>query len=744
MFAREGMKVQTLVHDRPFPRDFRRLFAGIRSGVRCARVLFLWRNVSTELLVIFIALVVLPTAILGVLLMRSSQNAARVSSLRDQREIAVRTAGEIALLVGEPLKILAATGDAIGLTYPDPWRQESILVKLSLRSPIFEYIYFTDEKGREVATSSVDSGKKRMDRSEDVAFQKAIHGECFISQVYISENRTPFVDIALAVKRLGKTIGVLGARVSLRGLWHMADNIKIGETGQVYVISGQGRLIACPDKKLVLKGEGYGERHILAALQTGETGSYEYIAQAGERWLSAYAPIPDLGWGIVVQRSSEEVYRFAEAMRAKSAFLILVSTVIAFAVGLIITRSVVKPIQQLREGTRRITRGDLSHQIEVGGRNEIAGLATSFNRMTSSLFQTQSALEAARDFSEKIVQNAPIGIFTINEDGCVTSSNSAFAKILDIDQEGDILGETVDTIPAFKEAKFRALLTQGLRGTSFEAIPLSVRSSDGEYKDIMVRGVPLKRSEDDWIEGLLVLVEDVTEQRRMEHRLVQSEKLAGLGQLAAGIAHELRNPLSIIKSAAYVLKGLPDKSEKTNLCLEKIQNGMTRSERIISNLLDFSRPATQEIEEVDVVKVLEQVLLLVGKNISNQDIEVRTDFEEIPWVRINLDAVRQVFLNLVSNAVQAMPNGGRLELSASRLGSREVIVKISDTGMGIKEEHLPSIFNPFFTTKEPGKGTGLGLFLVYREIERYGGSIKVQSEEGQGTTFFVTLPGGQE
>ncbi len=242
-------------------------------------------------------------------------------------------------------------------------------------------------------------------------------------------------------------------------------------------------------------------------------------------------------------------------------------------------------------------------------------------------------------------------------------------------------------------------------------------------------------------------VKDVTEQKRMERHLLQSEKLATVGMLSSGIAHELRNPLSIIESARYYLQETLGNAE-SEVCdkLEMIQRNVRRAATIINNLLEFSRRSPHEQELIDVHKVIDGTLLLLEKELASRQIRLeRQEAEEtrLPRVCFNVDSLKQVFLNLILNAIQAMPDGGVLRISPRRTSDGQwVEVDISDTGCGIAPEELKHLFVPFFTTKRVGEGTGLGLYISRSIMRRYGGDIAVQSEVGQGSTFTVRIPAG--
>lgn len=233
----------------------------------------------------------------------------------------------------------------------------------------------------------------------------------------------------------------------------------------------------------------------------------------------------------------------------------------------------------------------------------------------------------------------------------------------------------------------------------------------------------------------------LSERRRLELQLIQSEKMAAIGQLAAGIAHEIRNPLGIIMNALYDLgELLPDAGAEVDEDLQIARAEMGRVQEIINNLLEFSRDSTVEMQSVELNRTIRQTLKLMNKHFQTSDVKPITDLsDDVLRCRISENGMRQVLLNLITNAVQAMPAGGELRIRTRARSDDRVELTIADTGMGISTEHLGRIFDPFYTTKDPGEGTGLGLSVVHSVITNAGGSLDVTSADGEGTTFSIEL-----
>src|SRR6185436_13814821 len=232
--------------------------------------------------------------------------------------------------------------------------------------------------------------------------------------------------------------------------------------------------------------------------------------------------------------------------------------------------------------------------------------------------------------------------------------------------------------------------------------------------------------------------------QRLEDQLIQSEKMAAIGQLAAGIAHEIRNPLAIIMNALYDLAEIVDGEDpEVREDLRIAKEEMDRVQTIINSLLEFSRDSGATVETVDINDLLRKTLFLMNKYLQNSDVRVVTELADIGPCPANQNALRQIFLNLITNAVQAMPHGGELSVRTSLADDHRVRLEFSDTGIGIPPDQLNDIFNPFFTTKSPGQGTGLGLSVVHSVVRRHHGDIQVRSTPNVGTTFIIELPSGR-
>jgi len=271
-------------------------------------------------------------------------------------------------------------------------------------------------------------------------------------------------------------------------------------------------------------------------------------------------------------------------------------------------------------------------------------------------------------------------------------------------------------------------------------IEIEMVKKDGEALPVLLSINKLADTEGK-LRGYIFIAKDITERKNMEYHLVQSEKLIAMGQLTAGLAHEINNPLFVISGRLDLLleqKGI-GKNQRQELGIIREQTDRIRV--LVDRFLRFSRKSSSlKPDEIDINKLIENVLpLLSYHELHTKDITIRKGFAEgLPKVRVDINQLQEVFINLFLNAFQAMPDGGTLDIKTRNLDGNSVEIRISDSGYGISPENIKKIFTPFFTTKN--EGTGLGLPICYNIIRNHNGTIDLKSEVGKGTTFIIKLP----
>jgi PAS domain S-box-containing protein len=355
-------------------------------------------------------------------------------------------------------------------------------------------------------------------------------------------------------------------------------------------------------------------------------------------------------------------------------------------------------------------------------------------------------LDRLRAFNENILESLADGLLVIDLDDRVARWNSALEALYGLsraDAIGRPLAEVFD--PPVVDAMLAARAD-----TADAAMPNRTRVSLVSRRrpapqpmivDLVV--VPLRASSQQPSSGTIVILEDVTRRVELEEQLQLSEKMASIGLLAAGVAHEVNTPLTGISSFTQMLLEGADPSDPRTRLLEKIERQTFRAARIVNGLLTLSRPPAasgRDVAVVDMNVVLNDVLSLLEHQFALQHIRVRRELSATPVLVVGSEQkLQQVFLNLFLNAKDAMPKGGWLSV-VTTLSDGKANIEVADTGAGIQSEHLARIYDPFFTTKSIGQGTGLGLSISYGIVREHHGSIACESVVGHGTRFVVDLP----
>ncbi|MGE5239683.1 MAG: ATP-binding protein [Chloroflexota bacterium] len=424
--------------------------------------------------------------------------------------------------------------------------------------------------------------------------------------------------------------------------------------------------------------------------------------------------------------------------------LVALAPVFATLLGLVFVRAFTIPLGALLTATRRLRSGDLKHRIE-GLKDEYGEVAESFNEMAVSLREHLSKLQESEKRYRMLFESAGDAIFILEAEGRrpgrIVAANEAAARMHGYTVEELLTLAITDLDSPDDAVKVPDRIERILRG-EWMNIEMAHRRKDGSVFPVEVSAGLLELGDHKYI---LAFDRDITERRRAEDSMQRAEQIKIVGELAAGLAHEIKNPLAGIKVSMEVLSGEATVSSADKEVLSAVISEIKRIESLIQELLNFAKPPQSQIREENINGILDATVNFAMANVSSSSdgrrpIAVAKDFDEsIPEAMVDALQMKQVFLNLLLNAVDAMPTGGRLTLKTSydevRNSSR---VEISDTGEGIPRESIDKIFQPFFTTKV--KGSGLGLAICKRLIEQQGGSLEARNNPEGGATFIISLP----
>jgi PAS domain S-box-containing protein len=364
----------------------------------------------------------------------------------------------------------------------------------------------------------------------------------------------------------------------------------------------------------------------------------------------------------------------------------------------------------------------------------------------SLLYQEQgdraAELKLLKEFNESIIESINVGLVAVDLDGRVTRLNSAVEEILDL-RRAAAIGRKVEDL--FSE-DFADTLRQVLGNDRWRLketrniYKIHTATSSGRSLVLNIAIAPLQDSQEQT--GALVVLEDVTSRVRLEEQLQQREKLSSIGLLAAGVAHEVNTPLTGVSSYTQMLLGMLPATDPKHALLQKVRRQAERATNIVNNLLNFSRTGSAtEFSELDISRVLDDTLQLLEPQLRGNRIDIVRNYDpDAPFVFGNSGKLQQVFTNLLLNARDSIPDGGSIKISTIPADEHGLVVEVSDTGIGIAPENVAKIYDPFYTTKGVGRGTGLGLAVSYGIVQEHSGHISVESTPGHGTTFRITLP----
>ncbi len=403
---------------------------------------------------------------------------------------------------------------------------------------------------------------------------------------------------------------------------------------------------------------------------------------------------------------------------------------------------VVRPLKQASTFFKSVANGErgLEVDFDIQGYDEIAELGGSFNTMISHLKKLQGDLRYSERQYRQIFEGSKDSIIVTDCDGVVIDVNNAGVELFGCNNKDDFMRNvTVRDFFVHRECCQSFLETMETQGFAkdFEA---RFKKKDAGVIDVLITAT---RQADAQLRSCRYecIVKDISARKSMEQQIRQAEKLASIGQLAAGVAHEINNPLGIIIGyTGLLLKATTD--DRAAQDLNVIRNNAVLCKKIVEDLLNFSRRTDTKFTKADIAATLASVIAVVETEFAAKGVTIRTDFDsDAPLVPISVDKIKQVGMNLLMNGLQAMDGPGEIVVSTryDREGQR-VHIAFADTGRGIPRSIQHRIFEPFFTTKEPGQGTGLGTSVSYGIIQEHHGEISFASEERHGTTFMIWLP----
>ena len=690
---------------------------------------------------LFLASVV-PTLIVGVLavsqLRSTLSDAARESNLA----LIASLGSELNTVLQESRRTLDIIA-ALPAARREGTERRKLLRVVTRREPLLREVYVMDASGHIVdAAGNYAPGLSGR--------HPASYGGYVTDAYQTGASQVVTVIVEMRDERL-QTYGYLCGDIDLAVVSDLMAQTPLPDHAQMFIVDANRRVIA----KTPSAQTDSASQAIEAVHSTLAPGSLMTIDDQNRQWLSvyrnmgAYDEFRGLRWGIVLQQQTK--YAFANAHRTAAfiGLLTILFIVISVAAGRLMASGLAAPLARLARQADRVADGELAGEpIQGNLPSEVLHLARRFREMAQrvhtsrqELTQRSEQLQQLHDLYSSVVQTLPVGVGATDASGKLVTANPALTQmtgrsLLGVDVSTADAGDVVGS--AIARAVSSVLAGGDPVDQTFDRtrLPISLRATDRARMRVAAIG-----TQPGVVRGAVILLEDLSNEARMEAAVLQSEKLSSVGELAAGIAHEINNPLTaILGYSRLLLEDIPTDSEQYGP-MRILADEATRVQGIVRNLLDFSRPGSAEARPVDVNSSLDKILSVMAPQFRKARISVRTQWGDTGMILGDDHKLQQVFVNIAANAVHAMERGGTLNISTGK-GPDGVWVRFLDDGPGIPEEILPRIFDPFFTTKGPGRGTGLGLSISYGIVRELGGVIDVRNEPDAGASFLITLPAG--
>ncbi|TVY10386.1 PAS domain-containing sensor histidine kinase [Paenibacillus cremeus] len=356
--------------------------------------------------------------------------------------------------------------------------------------------------------------------------------------------------------------------------------------------------------------------------------------------------------------------------------------------------------------------------------------------MIKALYEKKKAelrLEESELRYKSLFEHNPDPILSLNLNGLITSVNPAMFEVMGY-TEDDLLQKTLDLLVTPEHHELMATWFEETVKGATPQFEITFISKDERPVELSVESFPIFVNKQ--IAGVYMICQDISERKRAEEMILRSEKLSIVGQMAAGVAHEIRNPLTSLKGFVQLMQS---KVEGFDSYFSIMQEELDRINFIVSEFLVIAKPQSVRFQTKDVPTILHNTIMLTGSQALIHNVNITTEAKpDVPTIKCDENQIKQVFINILNNAIESMPEGGEIHISIVTAEDGQLLMRFSDNGCGIPEDRIPRLGEPFYTTKE--KGTGLGLMVTFKIIENHGGQMRIFSELGKGTTVEIKMP----
>jgi Signal transduction histidine kinase len=535
----------------------------------------------------------------------------------------------------------------------------------------------------------------------------------------------------------------------------LAD-FRLGDSGFAYLLENTGAIIYHP--AFVPRGSDQGQTFLtniitdtsldknyktaLKKVLSGSRGIVSYIdpTERNQNKMIAYATVGSLPWKLAVEINQSQYLSIHSIENTSLIFFGLGILIIFTCLASFLYRQYSKPFNHLIRRAKSISEGDYGLKETISNYTEIETLSDAFNTMSTEIKEYTDSLIKKNQEIESIINGIGGMLMILNPKLDIIAINDKSIDALKKSVQQIKGRKCYEAIVGCSEICSGCKVTESMEARTKQHARIAI--GDDIFQNTYF---PILSDNNEVLE-IVVYSQKITKRVLMEKELAQSEKMSEIGQLTSAIAHELKNPLAVIKGAAYLLNAYTKeyRNESIDASLETIAQTTEYAEKAIYNLLEFSSPSRNKQIQGNVTKIIDQVILLTRRNSIHRNIEIETSFSPNPLFYFgDIEPLKHVFLNLITNAINAIEDGGKIIITGvceqNEKGER-LLLTVEDNGAGIEEKLQEKIFEPFFTTDETGKGSGMGLWITKIMIEKMQGTIQLISKPGKGSKFMIALP----
>lgn len=623
----------------------------------------------------------------------------------------------------------------------------------------FDLIFFMNANAKMVFSKPDNAHVKGRDYRDRSYYWDIIrdHKEATISPLLVSSvlQEPHFIIAGPVYNRSHDIIGLIGAGLPLYNLENVVNETQSSFEGKIWIVDQKGTLVLHPD---VDTSQGMISIDILGQSEIEGYDSWQAVQDKGENTLcnytindeNYYAAVSfaqNSDWMIVVEQDEKTLFSDIYTLQNQIFKLVIGFSLLAVFVGLFLAKSITTPIEKLVVGVRKFTAeihvDEDSLEAETS-QNEIEELDNAFSEMSfrlkDNLDQLKSSLERETELQQylnDILRSVKLGILVVNKEKVVAVCNRE-AELITQYEPGTFIGEPVQYFAETTQLNIEEQVEHVLSSDhTYHDMDFELVKKDGSVIPVKCTFSKVLDNHSETV-GVVLQFRDMTRIKRIEEELRRGDRIRTIGELSAGIIHDLGNPLAGMTSLIEILRTRECSSETQNEILKVLDEEIKDLNDLVIGFLEFTKNATLDKKQVNIAKLLDHTLGVLKNDLMTKEIQLKKRFYTTNiQVFVDRNLIKQVIYNILKNAIQAMETHGQLVIELSELNAGVQIV-VKDNGVGMTTAEMEHIFSPFFSTKEDGNG--LGMFISYNIIREHEGTIEINSTKEEGTVVAITLP----